>query len=121
MRIQSSGKVLVLAKNEREGQNKQKYYNLAVLIGGEAGNLSCTEEAYNTAVAALVNDAAYEYNDQYKSFRIISAQPENEPCSGSMYGTPQDSPASAPEPDNKADSKSDSRQPDAKADGKPAK
>lgn len=128
MRIQSVGKVLVLAKNERDGQNRQKYFNLAVLIGGEAGNLSCTEEAYETAVEHLENEVTYEYNDQYKSFRIISAQPEKPPYAGNMYGTPQDSPASAPEPDAKADNeqpdakpdnKPDSKQPDAKTDSKP--
>lgn len=74
MTIQSTGKIKVLAKNVREGrENGQRYYNLAVFIGSEAGNLSCTEEAYNNAVVNSMNEVVYAYNDQYKSFRIIEA------------------------------------------------
>ena len=46
MNIKSVGNVMVLAKNERQGNNRQMYYNLAIMSDGEAGNISCTPEAY---------------------------------------------------------------------------
>lgn len=90
MNIQSNGVVTVLAKNERTGSNNQTYYNLAVLIGGEAGNLSCTEEAYNDAVPNEENDVVYAYNDQYKSMRIIQARLRNSLPSGSAPARPKE-------------------------------
>ena len=80
MNIKSNGKVLVLAKNSREsgdGRNRQTYYNLAILIDGEAGNISCSEDAYNKAVLNTLNGVVYAYNDQYKSFRIVDIVPES--------------------------------------------
>lgn len=77
MTVQSNGKVMVLAKNVREGSNRQMYYNLAILVDGQAGNISCTEEAYNNAVTGMENGVVYAYNDQYKSFRIVEIVPES--------------------------------------------
>lgn len=75
MTIQSTGKIKVLAKNVRDGRERNsKFYNLAIMVEGEAGNMSCSEEAYNDAAVDEINDVVYSYNDQYKSFRIISAQ-----------------------------------------------
>lgn len=75
MNIQSTGLVRVLAKNKREGRDRDgrpaMYYNLAIFVEGEAGNISCTEEAYNNAVPEALNNVVYAYNETYKSFRII--------------------------------------------------
>lgn len=71
MNIKSTAKLLVLAKNEREGNNRQMYYNLAVMSEGEAGNISCTQDAYDKAELNTMNDVVFAYNEQYKSFRII--------------------------------------------------
>ena len=74
MTIQSTGKIKILAKNVRDGRERNsKYYNLAIIVEGEAGNISCNEEAYEGAVENEINDVVYAYNEQYKSFRIISA------------------------------------------------
>lgn len=74
MTIQSTGKIKVLAKNVRDGRERNsKFYNLAIMVEGEAGNMSCSEEAYEGAAVDEINDVVYAYNDQYKSFRIISA------------------------------------------------
>lgn len=78
MKIKSNGKVKVLAKNSREGQNRQMYYNLAVLIEGEAGNMSCTEDAHLSAKVDSINNVTYEYNSEFKSFRIIDAYPDSD-------------------------------------------
>lgn len=80
MTIQSTGKIKILAKNAKEGRERGRlYYNLAVLVGSEAGNLSCTEEAYNNASVNSMNEVTYAYNEQYKSFRIIDAYPARDP------------------------------------------
>ena len=74
MTIQSTGKIKVLAKNVRDGRERNsKFYNLAIMVEGEAGNMSCNEEAYESAAVDEINEVVYAYNDQYKSFRIISA------------------------------------------------
>lgn len=75
MTIQSTGKIKVLAKNVRDGRERNsKFYNLAIMVEGEAGNISCSEEAFEGAAVDEINDVVYAYNEQYKSFRIISAQ-----------------------------------------------
>lgn len=75
MNIQSKGSVMVLAKNVREGSNRQFYYNLAILTDGQAGNISCTAEAYDKAVINAENEVVFAFNDQYKSFRAVDIIP----------------------------------------------
>lgn len=75
MRIQSTVRCTVLAKNEQKSQDgKNTYYNLAVLIGTEAGNLKCTEDAYTESMIGVVSDFVAEYNDQYNTFRLVSCK-----------------------------------------------
>lgn len=114
MNIQSQGKVMVLAKNVREGEKRQLYYNLAILTDGQAGNISCTEEAYDKAVINAQNDVVFAYNDQYKSLRIVNIIPAPYVPEASDNGT---GPAPDTKPDDKADNKSDKpgNKPDAKA------
>ena len=75
MNIKSVGNVLVLAKNERQGNNRQMYYNLAIMSDGEAGDISCTQEAYDKAEVYKPNDVVFAYNEQYKSFRVVDVIP----------------------------------------------
>lgn len=96
MTIQSNGKIMVLAKNVRESRdsrNSQKFYNLAILINGEAGNISCTESAYNDAVIGKENGVIYAFNDQYKSFRIVGIVPESSVPDYATAGTNTDTKA----------------------------
>ncbi len=72
MTLTATAKMMVISKNERESRDgKTKYYNLAVVQDGQAGNISCTEEVYD-----LINELMKEvelqltYNDEYKSLRI---------------------------------------------------
>ena len=115
MNIQSVGRLMVLAKNEREGSNRQMYYNLAVLTDGQAGNISCTPEAYDKAVINTENDVVFAFNDQYKSFRVVDIIP-------APY-IPDDVPDTKPDektdntPDTKPDEKTDNT-PDTKPDSK---
>ncbi len=72
MTINTENKIEVLAKNSRKGDNNQEFYNLAVMVNGEAGNINCTEDVYNTVQVRAVNQLIYTYNDRYKSFRAIA-------------------------------------------------
>ena len=93
MIITSEGKARVLAKNSQLGRDgKTMYYNLAVLVNGEAGNISCTEEAFNNAVEDTVNAITFVYNDQYKYFRIQNA------CEASLGASPSAKPAAQDKP-----------------------
>lgn len=100
MKIRSNGKLKVLAKNSREGQNRQTYFNLAILIDGEAGNMSCTEEAFDSAKLDAVNDVTFEYNSEFKSLRIIDAYPVSEARSKQTL-TPEDKSGTKPEKSGK--------------------
>lgn len=71
MTISTSGKLQVLAKNVREGEGNKKYYNLAIMKDGEAGNISCTEDVYNDVTLMAENDLVFAYNDKYQSFRAV--------------------------------------------------
>lgn len=72
MTINANAKIEVLAKNSREGENSQKFYNLAIMVNGEAGNISCTEDVYNMVTERAENNLVFAYNDKYKSFRAVS-------------------------------------------------
>ncbi len=108
MNIQSKGTVMVLAKNVREGSNRQFYYNLAILTEGQAGNISCTPEAYDKAVIAAENEVIFAFNDQYKSFRVVDVIP-----APYVPEIPDDMPDTKPDdktdnaPDTKPDNKTD--------------
>lgn len=114
MNIQSKGTVMVLAKNVREGSNRQLYYNLAILTDGQAGNISCTEEAYDKAVINAQNEAVFAFNDQYKSFRVMDIIPAPYVPEASDNGTDN---STGTKPDDKADGKTDKpgNKPDTKA------
>lgn len=64
--------MVVISKNEKESRDGQtKYYNLAVVQDGQAGNISCTKEVYES-VTELMKEEELQltYNDEYKSLRI---------------------------------------------------
>lgn len=119
MNIQSVGTVTVLAKNAREGSNRQFYYNLAILTDGQAGNISCTPEAYDRAVINAENDVIFAFNDQYKSFRVVDVIPAPYVPDTNVDNTSDAKPdANAGNaPDAKLDNKTDKpgNKPDAKA------
>lgn len=68
--------VKVLAKEStmsKDGQNE--YYKLAVLIGAECGNLSCSKDVFDNVVPDQKYTIGATYNDQYKSFRLDTIVP----------------------------------------------
>ncbi len=72
MTLTANAKMMVISKNERESRDgKTKYYNLAVVQDGQAGNISCTGEVYDLANELMKEaDLLLTYNDEYKSLRI---------------------------------------------------
>lgn len=78
MRIASLARLTVIATPEPTEYNGKKSYKLTILQNGEAGSISCTEDAYKTL--APVNNqfvdvnAALEYNDTYKTLRVTGVR-----------------------------------------------
>ena len=73
MKVTGTVRAQVLAKNTTKSQDgKNTYYNLAVLIGGEAGNLKCLEDVFDCANVGEVTDFGYEFNEQYNTFRLVT-------------------------------------------------
>lgn len=73
-------KVRVLAKDATASKDGQStYYKLAVLVGSECGNISCSKEVYDEVIADKLYSFKAIYNDQYKSFKLDVAEPYNEP------------------------------------------
>ena len=77
MKIQNTTKLLVLAKNAKEGikDPTKTYYSLVVMQDTDAGSLNCSEEIYNSVEENKINTFITEYNQQYDSFRIIGIVP----------------------------------------------
>ncbi len=72
MTLTFNAKMLVISKNENQSRDgKSMYYNLAVVQDGQAGNISCTKEVYES-ILELMKEAELllTYNDEYKSLRI---------------------------------------------------
>lgn len=68
--------VKVLAKEattSKDGQNE--YYKLAVLIGSECGNVSCTKDVFDNVATDQKYTIGATYNDQYKSFKLDTVIP----------------------------------------------
>lgn len=64
-------KVRVLAKDATASKDGQStYYKLAVLIGSECGNVSCSKEVYDTVEPDGLYNVDATYNDAYKSFKF---------------------------------------------------
>lgn len=65
-----------LSVKEETGKDGSKFYKMSIDQDGEAGTLSMTEDAYKSISGIFqkykpVNISA-EFNDQYKSLRIIA-------------------------------------------------
>lgn len=101
MRIRTQCTMTVLAKNSREGSDRNTYYDLAVFAGNEAGNINCSEDAYNNSKVGEDNELFCEFNSQYKSFRIYDAVPVSSVLAGSASFVLADADTDA-EPDGKA-------------------
>lgn len=76
MRINANVKFLVVGKNRSHSDKTNKdYFSLAVVTdAGEAGNISCTEECFNSISETFKNyEVGLAYNDQYRFMNAVSA------------------------------------------------
>lgn len=71
MNIRGISVMTVLTKFTTDSADgTKKYPKLSVLIGNEAGTLSCSEEIYNTVETGKKYEFETTYNDTYKSFKL---------------------------------------------------
>lgn len=71
MTILGNSKIKVISKTtsrSKDGQNT--YYKLGVLVGSEAGMLSCPQDIYESVEINKDYEFETAYNDQYKTFRL---------------------------------------------------
>ncbi len=75
MKLESTMKAEVLVKSTTQSKDGQTtYYKLTVLQGAESGMLSCPEDVYNKVSDRKEYIFDTQYNDEYKSFRIVGVQ-----------------------------------------------
>lgn len=98
MKIQSTAKLQVIAKGEptKSMDGKSTYYKITVLQGAEAGQLSVSEDLYRLLSVGQTAALILEYNDQYKSLRVVSID-------YASMSAMQSSPATTPPPAPAAD------------------
>lgn len=72
MKITNVTRVKVLAKASRQSTSdpSKTFYQLAIMSGSEAGNLSCSAEVYNLVEEMHDYDFETTFNTEYKSFSI---------------------------------------------------
>ena len=76
MKINSNFDAIVLSKKENVTSEGKHYFNLTVFIPetGEAGQLPCSESVFGDLKDNSLNKPIKlysEYNDSFKSFRIV--------------------------------------------------
>lgn len=69
MKITNSTKVKVLAKTSRKADNGNTYYNIAIMCGSEAGNISCSKDVFEEVQEMSDYILETEFNDAYNSFK----------------------------------------------------
>lgn len=79
-------KGMVVGKKEtKSGDGKSTYYKLSIVIDGEAGMVSCSEEVYQDAQVMKEFNMFFTYNETYKSLslkRILSVGAESSGSTG---------------------------------------
>lgn len=66
-----SQNVKVLAKEATPSSDgKNTYYKLAVLVGAEAGNVSCSKEVFDLVEVDKNYDLSAVFNSEYKTFKF---------------------------------------------------
>lgn len=114
MKIQSTAKLQVIAKGEptKSMDGKSTYYKITVLQGAEAGQLSVSEELYRLLNIGESVMLILEYNDAYKSLRVVSI---DYAAMSASQSHPATTPPPAPAPDAPASGDTPAPAPDAPA------
>ena len=94
MKLNGTMTVKIIGKGTEESKDgKTTYYRLLVMQGMEAGKLGCPEDVYNLVKEGDTCTLNTQFNDEYKSFRIIGMVNDGIP---SPATTPGGRPATAP-------------------------
>lgn len=72
MRIRFTFKALVAGRSANTGKDGKMYYNLALVVDGQAGNVSCPKEVYDAVVLMKENMFRANYSFQWNRLTIES-------------------------------------------------
>lgn len=74
MKLRTKFKGTVINKKEEQSKDGSKvYYKMSIDQEGEAGTVSITQEVYEKVEKFKEFEMLGEYNDMYKSFRVLDA------------------------------------------------
>lgn len=73
MKLQVKTKLKILAKCEptKSADGKSTYYKATVMQGQEAGQVSVSEDIYNSLTVDKEESFVCEYRDDFKTFKIL--------------------------------------------------
>ena len=87
MKLNGTMKVKVIGKGtEQSKDGKTTYYRLLVMQDMEAGKLGCPEDVYNLVKEGETFTLNTQFNDEYKSFRIIGMVNDGIPSAATTPG-----------------------------------
>lgn len=72
MEIRFTFKALVVGRYENVGKDGKTYYNIALVIDGKSGNVSCTKDVYDRVAPMKENVFMAMYSLQWNRFSILS-------------------------------------------------
>ena len=79
MKNKMSMQCIGLSLKVNESKDGKNYYQISIDQDGEAGSISLSEDAYKSIKDTFKKYVPYqltvEYNDQYKSLRVVGIQP----------------------------------------------
>lgn len=104
MKIRSTAKLQVIAKGEptKSLDGKSTYYKVTVLQGAEAGQISVSEDLYNLLRVGETTALLLEFNDLYKSIKVVDI---DYAAMSASQSHPATTPPPAPSIPNNADEK----------------
>ena len=71
MNIIGTSTILVLSKfKTKSADGTKEYPTVSLMVGNEAGTMSCSEEVFNAVDSGKTYMVESVYNEQYKSFKF---------------------------------------------------
>lgn len=79
MKIKATVNLIVLGKEARLSEStKKESYQLAVMQGSEAGNISCVEDVYKNVKPFHGYSVNVVYDDKYQYMRVVGVDLKSE-------------------------------------------
>lgn len=87
MKLNSTMKAKIIGKGTEESRDgKTTYFRLLIMQDMEAGKLSCSEDVYNRVKEGETCTLNMQFNDEYKSFRILGVADSSDPSPAATPG-----------------------------------